>query len=421
MKERKKLIFIIVLLVVLICVIGVVTFMVTRNKESKSNTNTNTTNTEEKKEPNDVKIDDFSYAFLKLEDNKENFIYSPLSIKYALYMLRDGADNNTKDQLDKLLKDTTLTKYKNIDKVLSLANSIFIRDTYKDKVYDSYTNTLKDNYNAEVIYDAFKDATNVNNWISDKTFGIIKNMLNDAIFANPELEMLLVNALAIDMDWEYKFENENTHEAKFTKENNEVINVAMMSKELYGSKILNNEDYTIVSLPLKKYEDTSLEFVAILPLKEDIHSFVTSDDFNTKLEKALSNMENLPTDKDYYVYLPRFKYDRRTSLEEDLQKLGVTDAFLPVADFSKIAETKLVVDKVLHKADIELSERGIKAAAATVITLKENAMIEQRERVNLSFNKPFMYIIRDTKTNELWFVGTVYEPLKWEDVKDDYK
>jgi serpin B len=195
----------------------------------------------------------------------------------------------------------------------------------------------------------------------------------------------------------------------------------MMSKELYGSKILNNEDYTIVSLPLKKYEDTSLEFVAILPLKEDIHSFVTSDDFNAKLEKALSSMENLPTDKDYYVYLPRFKYNRGTSLEKDLQKLGVTDAFLPVADFSKIAETKLVVDKVLHKADIELSERGIKAAAATVITLRDNAMIEQRERVNLTFDKPFMYIIRDTKTNELWFVGTVYEPLKWENVKDDYK
>ncbi len=427
MKERKKLIFCIVLLVILIGVVGVVTFMVTRNKESKNN-NTNTSNSEtnteypENKELNDVKIDDFSYSFLKLEDNKENFIYSPLSIKYALYMLREGADGNTKTQLDELLKDTTITKYKNIDKVLSLANSVFIKNTYKEKVYDSYINTLKDNYDAEVIYDPFEDASAVNEWISEKTFDIIKNMLDDSIFKNPDLEMILVNALAIDMEWSRKFDGANTHSAEFTKANGETMDVAMMSDQMYSGSYLKDDDYTIVSLPLREYEGTSLEFVAVLPEKEDLHSFITSDDFNSKLENALKSTKSMSYDKDYYVRLPRFKYNKGTSLVEDLKKLGVTDAFDYSANFSKIAKTELMVGQVLHKADIVLSERGIKAAAATVITLEDKAMIEDpRESVYLTFNKPFMYIIRDTKTNEIWFVGTVYEPLKWEDVKDDYK
>ena len=38
------------------------------------------------------------------------------------------------------------------------------------------------------------------------------------------------------------------------------------------------------------------------------------------------------------------------------------------------------------------------------------------ERIDLTFNKPYMFIVRDKSTGEVWFTGTVYEPLL---VKDD--
>ena len=59
-----------------------------------------------------------------------------------------------------------------------------------------------------------------------------------------------------------------------------------------------------------------------------------------------------------------------------------------------------------------------------VIVLKDNAMIyepDPKEIVYLNFNKPFMFIIRDTNTKEVWFVGTVYNPVLWENVQSDYK
>ena len=59
------------------------------------------------------------------------------------------------------------------------------------------------------------------------------------------------------------------------------------------------------------------------------------------------------------------------------------------------------------------SEEGIKAAAATGIVMveKSSAMIPMYdEYVRLTFDKPFMYVIRDKANGEIMFIGTVYEP-----------
>jgi serine protease inhibitor len=31
----------------------------------------------------------------------------------------------------------------------------------------------------------------------------------------------------------------------------------------------------------------------------------------------------------------------------------------------------------------------------------------------MTFDKPFMYLIINKDTNEVWFVGQVYEPQEW--------
>lgn len=386
--------------------------------------------TEEKKEekepykPNDVNIDGFTYSFLKLETKNENIIYSPLSIKYALFMLKDGANGKTLKELDSLIGNLSLTKYENIDKVLSLANSIFVRDSYKEYIIDSYANTLRDSYNAEVFYDEFKDASNINNWIAEKTFNIIKNMLSDDAVRDKNLKVALVNALAIDMEWLEKFKNENTRSETFTKENGEEIKTAMMHHTTRSSdfKYTDTDDFKMVSMPLSDYSGTQLEFIAIMPEKEKLKEFITSDSFENDLENLLNNMTIL-SDRKLSISIPRFEYNYKTELKDDLETLGIHDAFINgVADFSNMSNSELFVGQVLHKADIKFSEEGIKAAAATVIMMKDNAMFEEPEEITyLKFDKPFMYVIRDKNTNEVWFTGAVYEPALWEKVKDDYK
>ena len=419
--KKKTISLIMVTISIIMIIIGVSMFII--NNGSKNSNGGGNIKPDNPHNPNDIVYDGFTYSFLKLENDNKNLVYSPLSIKYALSMLGEGANEKTKEEIDKLIKELTLTKYSNIDNVLSLANSTFIRNSYKEYVKDDFINNLKEKYNAEVIYDEFKDARNVNNWIEEKTFNIIKNMLSDDLVQNKEVEMLLINALAIDMEWKSKFENSDTRSRPFTKIDNEKIDVAIMHKVTEDKNIKYYQDtsYSVLSLPLKEYEDTSLEFDVIMPEK-NFKEFIENDSLSNNVDDLLSKIHSVDNEE-LSISLPLFDFEYKTSLKEDLEKLGIVDAFSPNADFTNMSDKPLKVDDVLHKANIKVSEKGVKAAAATVIIMKDNAALitEPKEIKYLNFNKPFMFVIRDTKANEVWFIGAVFEPTLWENVKENYE
>lgn len=415
-KKGKRYLVASILIVIIVSSFFVVFKVITDKKEDELPV--------ERYEPNDVLINEFDYSFLKLEASDKNLIYSPLSIKYALSMLREGANGSSKEELDNVLSKTSLAKYTNIKDVLSLANSVFIKETYKIHVKDSYLKSIKDLYDAEVFYDKFENASNINSWISEKTFNIINNMVSDTYFENPNLEMILVNALAIDMEWDNPFEGEKTYSSDFTKSNGDKVSVAMMNQitDSKKYKYYQDDDYTLVSMPLKKYQDAELEFVAVLPKNENLKDFVTDNEFEKNLKSLLEKMNNV-SNKKLNISIPRFEYDYSIKLAKDMNLLGVLDVFSPSkADFSGISDTGLYVSDMLHKADIKFSERGIKAAAATVIFMTDKSEIVEPEGIEyLRFDKPFIYIIKDAKTDEVWFVGSVNEPLLWENAKNDYE
>ena len=108
--------------------------------------------------------------------------------------------------------------------------------------------------------------------------------------------------------------------------------------------------------------------------------------------------------------------------------MGITDAFNPdLANLSKMADIQktgknLYVSDALHKANIDFTEKGVKAAAVTVFAVMEaTAMVERIEPIEVTINKPFVFIIRDKKNKEIWFTGTVYEPNSWENDKAQYE
>ena len=380
----------------------------------------------EPKPPVIVTNENFTYSFLNMETNRNNLIYSPLSIKYALYMLREGANGQTKEEIEKLLKDSTLTTYENYEKNLSLANALFIRDTYKNYVLDSYKTKLETDYKAEVIYDAFKKANIINDWISKKTLDIIQNMLKDEQVTDSNV--ILVNALAIDMEWQEKFEREDTSKSEFHVSDKETIDVAMMhsSSSSLNNKYYKDEKLTMVSKPLKKYGDTQLEFVAIMPLQ--IEKYLSDD----RIDEDLAKLQSINEKEKLSISIPKFKFDYNLKLKDDLKQLGIETVFTEDADLTNLSSTgTLYVTDALHKADIEFSEDGIKAAAATavvgglggtvtVFTMKDNAVMIEDKRIELTFDRPFIFLIRDVNTGEKWFVGTVYEPTLWKTVESEY-
>jgi len=387
----------------------------------------------EDKEDKEILIQDnqdFDFSFLKMENKKKNMLYSPLSIKYALKMLEEGANNNTYTEINKVIGNAELSKYSSIDKVLSIANGLFIRDEYYEYVKQEYINKLKKEYEAEVKLDEFKDAQNVNKWIEDKTLGIIKDMLKDKVFQDSYVVMVLINALTIDMEWVDPFVYRNTGGYDFYLDDGETMKATTMSKKNVMSEDISyyiDDDMTVLSMNLKEYYGNQFEFMAIMP-KENLSGFVenvTNDQINEidgKLKLTSDEVDGAN------IKIPKFKFNYDLDLTTDLKNLGIKDAFDENrADFSNMGYAKelgepLCVSEALHKADIDFTEKGVKAAAVTVIlTTGATSMPRPRYPVDVIIDKPFMFVIRDKSTKDIWFTGTVYEPNAWENDEASYK
>ena len=396
--------------------------------EVTKETNNNTNNIEEVKEEfenskSSYKDTEFSLKFIKIFNKKENMIYSPLSIKYAMKMLNEGADGNTKKQIESLIGDTNLARYNNINNVLSITNGVFIRDTYSEKIKNEYKNILNDKYGAEIKYDTFENAYNINKWIEDKTFGRIKNILKDENVKDPTSTMFLVNALAMDMEWKSSFSEDETHGSTFYLDNGNTMNATMMHKEAYrGVSYFKDNEITAIAMDLNEYEGQQLDFIAIMPNK-NLSNFIKN--FSTKdFDNITNNLIDASKVKNgLEISIPKFSSEYEFKLKELSNKLGITDLFESnLANFSKMSnETPFCVGDIFHKANIDFTEKGIKAAAVTIVEMVESAALKEENPLEIIINKPFIYLIRDKKTNEIWFVGTVYTPNSWENDKAEYK
>ena len=252
-------------------------------------------------------------------------------------------------------------------------------------------------------------------------------MLRDDLVQNPDTQMLLINALAIDLEWDEKFDFKDTHGKTFTKEDGTEINATTMYQKALSDDISYylGDDVTALTMALEEEEDTELEFMAIMPkgnLKEYVNNLKMED-----IDNITKNLKSSSKTKDGIgINIPKFSFEYNLKLKQDLINLGIKDAFdKDLADFSNMADIQksqknMYVGAALHKANIDFSEKGVKAAAVTVMAMMENAAIMSSEPIVVNFDKPFLFLIKDKETNEIWFTGTVYEPNLWENDKDEY-
>ena len=362
---------------------------------------------------------EFNIRLIKTVNNSknDNYLISPYSIEIALNMLKSGASNNTLKEIEDLIKERDINDVSN-DKV-KISNAIFIKDNYKKYVEKTFVNNLKKNYDSEVLYDSFVTPDVINNWAKKKTDNMIDKVLDDM---DPNFVLGLINAIAIDVEWNSQFECINTTSEKFTKKDNKKIDVEMMHQMYTTSayKYFDNENEKGVILPY----DNSLEFVGIIPNK-DINNYInniTKDTFDN-IDKSLNSASSK---KRLSLALPRFSYSYDLKdFKNILIQLGVKDAFNGAnADFTKIITKanmlktdieNLYVEDAIHKTYIDLNEKGTKAAAITYFGMYKNSAIieDEYDIVSIEFNKPFIYMIRDKNTKEILFFGIVYEPNLW--------
>ena len=220
-------------------------------------------------------------------------------------------------------------------------------------------------------------------------------------------------------------EDTTTFVDNFIKELNSNYNNLSISTDF---SFYDDNDVKVFSKDLKEYDGVQLEYIGIMPKEEELSEYIK----NTNAEKLIEVIKKIkPLTLDSFEEgkvtkitggIPFFKYDYRLdNFQKDLNKLGIKDIFdKDKADLSKMTKDKnMFIDKVIHKANIEFTNDGIKASAATAgggygsasagfDHLYDVPVVE----IDLNFDKPYLYIIRDKKTGEVWFTGSVYEPIE---------
>ena len=165
-----------------------------------------------------------------------------------------------------------------------------------------------------------------------------------------------------------------------------------------------------------------------MPKEEKLVNFVNSINAS-KLNAYINSLKDISLNsfEEGYMtivngFIPMFKMEYELDLIGDLNKMGVTDIFdSKKANLSKMTSEKEYIDPALHKANIEFSNEGIKAAAAVAVGGAgstgcgfEHDYDVPLKFINVTVNKPYMYLVRDKNSGEVWFTGTVYQPVEFD-------
>jgi serpin B len=215
------------------------------------------------------------------------------------------------------------------------------------------------------------------------------------------------------MEWDNSFEDQTIDDKFYLEDGTEKI-VKTLYKTSSNDDVSFYEDDEVLAVrkDLKKYDDYQFDFMAIMPKEEKLSKFINTkfnEEYIKNIDGKLKNASS--EDTDIRLNIPKFSYEYDLNLKEDLMKLGITDVFSSNADLSNISNSDLYVDDALHKANIVFSQKGIKAAATTAFTMKLTATVQNSKIPKvIKINKPFIFLIREKSTNDIWFVGTLFVP-----------
>jgi len=362
--------------------------------------------------------------YLALKGEEGNLFYSPYSISLALAMTYAGARGETAQQvaatLQFLLDQERLHPAFNwLDAELAsrgegaagkdgegfrlnIVNAIWGQKDYS--FLSTFLDVLAENYGAglrilDFINETEQSRLAINKWVSKQTNKRIPDLIPQGAI-DEWTRLVLTNAIYFNAAWAYPFDEEMTADGPFyLLDGGQVIVPMMRQTESFG--YTEGEGYQAVEL---LYDGGELSMVIFLPEAGKFEAFEEGLQ-SQQVSDVISGLQ--PTE--VALTMPKFEFDSEFSLKDTLAGMDMPIAFSSSADFSGMTgNPELFISDVVHKAFVAVDEAGTEAAAATAVIMPTSAAPELP--VEVTIDRPFIFLIRDIETGAILFVGRVMNP-----------
>jgi len=297
---------------------------------------------------------------------------------------------------------------------LNIANAIFVNKGYTLKQqFQQDTQTYYDAMAESLDFSSPQTLEHINGWCKEKTNDMIPTILDEV---DPSMVSYLLNAIYFKADWASKFDQKNTKEESFTTEKGKTKLPLMHQNVLI--RYVKNALYSAVKIP---YGNGMWNMTVLLPEEgmttDDVIDELARNGFASVDENGLCTtmQESVFSPHEVDLKLPRFETASDTNeLDIDngliglMQKMGINRAFIDsLAEILNMCEFPVYIDMMRQKAKIKVNEEGSEAAAVTVagVNFKASSGPIEYPKATFHANRPFVYVIRETSSGVILFVG----------------
>jgi len=359
-------------------------------------------------------------AYNQLSGGDRNLILSPFNIATALSMVLAGARGQTAEEIQSVLHLhydptydvavgtllTDLTKAGNTPgNELHTANGLWVQKGFA--IQPAFQDTLTNNYQApptllDFIANPEAARSQINRWTEEHTKEKIKSLF-PAGSLDAQTRLVLTSAIYFYGKWQDPFAISHTQPASFTQPAGAATQANFMNQTSHFG-YTETASAQILEMP---YAGSGIAFDVLLPKTVTGLPGLEKSLTPESLAGWLGNLAN----RNVQVSLPKFRVDSEFSLRQGLSAMGMPIAFNSKADFSGIDPKRgLEISEVVHKAFVDVSERGTEAAAATGVAVRAAAMRMPEPAVVFRADHPFLFLIRDTRTGVVLFIGRLTNP-----------
>jgi len=381
---------------------------------------------------------EFAFSlFEQLSTREGNLFFSPHSILTALSMTYVGARGRTETQMadalempalgtegDEMftpeyrerlaagfgaLSDGLTSDASDETHVFAEANALWHQEDYS--FLERFLALNRDGFGAGVealdFHEDWEGArATINDWVEEKTLGKIEELIRPGDLDNL-VRIVLTNAVYFKGLWATQFDPADTREAPFHVRpgdpSADVVAPMMSRSGEYAFARIEDPGLALLELP---YRGGDASMLVLLPDEEMAGGLSALEG---KLTPALlESWTSRMGEREVLVAIPRFEMTWGTeNIIPDLEALGILDLFNDAADLSGMdGSHELYVSKVLHKAFVEVNEEGTEAAAATAVV----GRLKASRPLMFRADRPFLFLIRDTGTGAVLFMGRVADP-----------